>query len=234
VRAPLQTIKQTAAQIPLLHNLAARLRPRGHVFESAYATGAWGSAETGSGVGSEVAETPDVRRYLSDILQRLQIRTFLDAPCGDWNWMRLVDLGGVEYVGADIVPEVIESNHARFAGPGIRFIVADLTRDPLPRADLILCKDCWVHLSFQDIAAVLENFRRSGATWLLVNSCSHPVDNVNKFTGLGWRHLDLQRRPFNFPPPLESRPDDKSRPSETVALWRLADLPQLAIGSGAG
>jgi SAM-dependent methyltransferase len=222
-----QRIKRTAARIPLLHSLALRLRPRGQVFESAYATGAWGSAETGSGVGSEVAETPNVRLYLSDILQRLKIRTFLDAPCGDWNWMRLVDLGGVDYVGADIVAEVIESNRARFARVGIRFIVADLTRDALPCADLILCKDCFVHLSFQDIAAVLENFRQSGATWLLVNSCSHPVDNVNKFTGRDWRHLNLQRAPFHFPPPVESRPDDDSRPFETIALWPVADLPRL-------
>ena len=199
-----QRIKRTAARVALLHDLAMRLRPRARVFESAYATHAWGSAESGSGLGSEVAETPSVRLYLSDVLRRLNIRSFLDAPCGDWNWMRLVDLAGIDYVGADIVASVIDSNRVRFARPGIRFIVADLSNDPLPRADLILCKDCLVHLSFQDIAAVLENFRCSGATWLLVNSCSHAVDNVNKFTGLDWRHLNLQRAPFHFPPPVES------------------------------
>ena len=142
--------------------------------------------------------------------------------------MRLVDLSGVEYVGADIVPTVIERNRSSYSREGVRFVVADLTWDLLPRADLILCRDCWVHLSFQDIAAMLENFRRSGATWLLVNNCAHPVDNVNKFTGLDWRHLDLQQAPFHFPAPLESAVDDPTNLSETIGLWRFADLPQLS------
>jgi hypothetical protein len=145
--------------------------------------------------------------------------------------MRLVDLAGVDYIGVDVVPQVIENNQARFARPGVRFMIADLTRDDLPRADLILCRHCWPHLSYQDIAASLRNFRRSGATWVLLSHSPHVTKNTNKFTGLGWRHLNLQLDPFLFPPPLESRHDHKPHVPFEIGLWRVADLPDVALMS---
>ena len=155
------------ATIPLAHKLRAS---HAEMFASAYAAPVWGSAESRSGLGSELAATTVLRSYLPELFKRLDVKIFLDAPCGDWNWMKFVDLAGVDYVGIDVVPDVIASNQQRFARPGVRFMLADLTKDPLPCADLVLCRDCWAHLSFQDIAAVLENFRRSGATWLLVSN----------------------------------------------------------------
>jgi hypothetical protein len=162
---------------------------------------------------------------LPDLFKRLNVKVFLDAPRGDWNWMRLVDLAGVDYIGIDVVPDVITNNRHRFASSTVRFMLADLTKDPLPRADLVLCRDCWVHLSFRDIAAMLENFRRSGTTWLLVSNSSHIKRNRNKITGLNWRYLNLQRAPFHFPQPAESRKDHHPGVPFDIALWRIADLP---------
>jgi SAM-dependent methyltransferase len=224
-------ISRPLALIVPLHRWRIRLRPHAQLFAKAYAAEVWGSAESRSGQGSEVGATTSIRPFLSELFAQLRIRTFLDAPCGDWNWMRLVDLKGVDYIGADIVPAVIESNRARFSRDGVRFMVADLIRDDLPRADLVLCRDCWIHLSFQDIAAILENFRRSGATWLLVSNSPPKTRNWNTFTGLGWRHLNLQLAPFLFPPPLESRPDHYPHVPREIALWRIADLPSVRMTS---
>jgi SAM-dependent methyltransferase len=226
--ATARTIENTAATIPLVHAIARWLRPRGRLFGKAYANRTWGSAESGSGVGSELGATSSLRPYLPEIFNRLNVRTFLDAPCGDWNWMRTVDLTGVDYTGADVVPEVIASNQERFARPCVRFLVADLTKDDLPRADLILCRDCWVHLSFQDIGAMLENFRRSGAAWLLVSNSPHVETNENKLTSLRWRYLNLRKAPFHFPPALESRKDHYADVQFEITLWRIADLPSMS------
>ena len=223
--------REGVASIGPLHSWVVRLRPRTQLFAKAYTAEVWGSAESRSGQGSEVGATTSIRPLLSELFAQLSIRTFLDAPCGDWNWMRLVDLKGVHYIGADIVPAVIESNRTRFSRDGVRFMVADLTMDDLPRADLVLCRDCWVHLSFQDIAAILENFRRSGATWLLVSNSPHITRNSNQFTGLRWRYLNLRLAPFLFPPPLESRPDHYPHVPFEIALWRIADLPNVRIAS---
>jgi hypothetical protein len=215
------------ADTPGVQQILRKLRSRQHVFERCYSQRLWGSAESGSGCGSEIAATDDLRSYLPDLVGRLGVKLVLDAPCGDWNWMRLVDFGEVEYIGADIVPSVIDDNQSRYARPGVRFILADLAKDPLPQSDLILCRDCWVHLSFQDIAAMLENFRRSGATWLLVSDTPSAGRNLNKFTGASWRHLNLSLAPFHFPPPLDRQKDHHADVPFQISLWRITDLPSI-------
>lgn len=222
-------LNKWAADIPLLHDLRMRLSPRTATFGKAYATQAWGSAESGSGIGSELGATASLREYLPEVFKRLGVRSVLDAPCGDWNWMRRVDLAGVDYVGADVVPDVVARNAAAHARPGVRFMVADLTQDDLTRADLVLCRDCWIHLSFQDCAAMLENFRRSGAEWLLISNSPQVAQNVNQFTGATWRYLNLQQAPFHFPPPLEARKDHYDHTGFEITLWRIADLPPVAL-----
>ena len=212
-----------------VEKLRSLTRSRAQVFQMAYATRAWGSTESGSGTGSELAATENVSAYLPELFQRLQVSKFLDAPCGDWNWMRRVDLSGVDYVGADVVSDVVAKNNQQYARSGVRFIHADLTKDYLPTVDMILCRDCWVHLSFQDIAAILKNFRRTGATWLLVSNTPSQDRNQNKTTGIRWRHLNLHLPPFNFPPKIESRKDHYPNVPFEIALWRLADLPEVNL-----
>jgi hypothetical protein len=226
---PINPLREVIASIPLLPEALLRLRSRRRIFERAFEGPAWGSRESRSGDGSELGATETLRYYLPDLCRRLGIRTIFDGPCGDWNWMRHVDLTNIDYVGADLVRSLIVDNQNRFSRPGVRFIVADLTRDPLDRADLILCRDCWVHLSFRDIAAMLENFRRSGATWLLVSDSPGTERNYDKLTGLSWRYLNLCRPPFNFPPAVERRKDHYAHVHFQISLWRLADLPMIRI-----
>lgn len=225
-----QKANSIAVRTPGFGKLLSLTLPRAQVFEVAYAMRAWGSAESASGVGSELAATENVSAYLPELFQRYQVSKFLDAPCGDWNWMRRVDLSGVDYVGADIVSAVVAKNNQQYARSGVRFIHADLTKDDLPAVDMILCRDCWVHLSFQDIAAILKNFRRTGATWLLVSNTPSQDSNQNKLTGIDWRHLNLHLPPFNFPPAIESRKDHYPDVPFEIALWRLADLPEIFEG----
>jgi hypothetical protein len=221
--------KNVAIDIPGVEKLLSLTRPKAQLFQKAYATRAWGSAESGSGVGSELAATENVSAYLPELFRRLQVSKFLDAPCGDWNWMRRVDLSGVDYVGADVVSDVVAKNNQQYARSGVRFIHADLTKDDLPTVDMILCRDCWVHLSFKDIAAMLKNFRGTGATWLLVSNTPSQGKNQNKPTSIGWRHLNLHLPPFSFPPKIESRKDHYPDVPFEITLWRLADLPEVKL-----
>ena len=224
-----QRARSAALRIPGVEKLVSLALPRAQVFQVAYAAQAWGSAESGSGVGSELGATKNVSAYLPELFRRFQVSRFLDAPCGDWNWMRRVDLGGVSYVGADVVSSLVSTNSEKYARSGVRFICADLTKDALPTVDMVMCRDCWVHLSFEDIAAMLDNFQRTGATWLLVSNTPCQDRNQNKTTGIGWRHLNLNLPPFNFPPKMESRKDHYPDVPFEIALWRLADLPNVKL-----
>lgn len=229
-KSSIRSIGFSAIQrFPSLSNIERLIRPRAKVFAEAYRTQAWGSAESGSGQGSELGATAGLREYLPALCRRLGVKSLLDAPCGDWNWMHHVDLSGIDYSGVDVVQNVVASNQSKYQKSTVRFMQADLIRDTLPRADLVLCRDCWAHLSFQDIASILENFRRTGATWLLVSNSPNVAENKNKPTGLHWRYLNLERPPFNFPVPIESHKDHYDDVDFRITLWPFAALPQIKL-----
>ena len=71
------------------------------IFSEYFKENAWGSDESVSGAGSTVQATKWLVRELSDLLRRYSVKSVLDLPCGDFNWMRYVDLSGIDYVGAD-------------------------------------------------------------------------------------------------------------------------------------
>ena len=207
---------------------ALRGRDPSDIFREYVRINKWGDRESLSGKGSNLASTEELRRLLPPLFRDLGIHSLVDVPCGDFNWMAHVDLSGIDYLGGDIVPELVERNRARHDRPGVRFEVIDLIRGPLPRADLVFCRDCLVHLSTDHIAAALANVRASGSTWLLTTVYpGSPNDDI--YTG-EWRPLDLSRPPFGLPAPerliaegqewLPGQAKDKM-----LGLWKVADLP---------
>jgi hypothetical protein len=73
-------------------------------FRNIYLHNYWGSSETVSGTGSEKNQTSLIKEHLPLLLEKYQCKTILDAPCGDYQWMKtIVDEGSFFYIGADIV-----------------------------------------------------------------------------------------------------------------------------------
>jgi hypothetical protein len=184
----------------------ARL-PLAERFDRIAQTNLWG-AQTRSGLGSELAATARLRAVLPSFLARHGVRSLLDVPCGDFGWLSTVDLG-VSYIGADIVPSLVEENERRYGGPsgGRRFLTLDLTKDALPRADLVLCRDCLVHLSFENVGRALANIRASGAKYMLTTTFLEHDANTDIEDG-DWRMLNLERAPFNLPSPIDVLVED--------------------------
>ena len=90
----------------------SRGRSRTEIFDLAAKDNVWGSPESISGGGSEVAMTAGYRAQIVELLPRF--RSMFDAPCGDMNWMPLVlRRVKIDYLGGDISPHVIELNQAR-------------------------------------------------------------------------------------------------------------------------
>jgi len=195
-------------------------------FRHAYLANLWGGAESPSGPGSGLEQTAELARAIPELCRRLGIRTLLDLPCGDGHWMGGVALPGVRYLGADLLREVVARAAAR--SPGREFLELDLTASPLPRADLLLCRDCMVHLSFADNARALENLRRSGITWLLATTFPDEPVNLDIVTG-DWRPLNLELPPFDFPPPRELLREGCTEQAgrfadKSLGLWRVEVL----------
>jgi hypothetical protein len=169
-------------------------------FNYIYDNHLWPSAESVSGSGSEVTYTEPLREWLLVNLPKLEIKRFVDAPCGDFNWMKfVVPAVDINYIGLDIVTSLIDANNKRYAKSSINFEVANICEDKLPSCDLIMVRDCLIHLSFEDIEKVLKNLSRTDYKYLLTTS--HIVDagfkNKNIITG-EYRLIDIFSAPFNF------------------------------------
>lgn len=216
------------SEIPLRHPSSAGFLKR--KFSEIYEKNIFGGGTSRSGAGSDLVQTEVIRRELPAQLERLQVQTFLDAPCGDWYWMRQVDLGVETYFGVDIVESLIMKNQQEFGNASKIFLCLNLTQDDLPKVDLIFSRDCLVHLSLEDALRVIANFKRSGSKYLLTTTFTDLVRN-NDLAGKDsfWRPLNMQLHPFNFSPPLvlvnEGCTEEGGQYSnKCLGLWLLQDI----------
>ncbi len=202
-----------------------------NVFTHIYNTHAWPGKESYSGPGSTLKETTIIRKKIPELLQELNAKIFLDAPCGDFHWMQHVDLHFLDqYIGMDVVSTLIQKNKQKYENENRLFLCANIITDSLPQADVILCRDCLVHLKFQDIMQALKNMKSSGVTYLLTTT--YPRTQLNRKLNITaprpWRPLNLQRPPFNFPKPLilinEGSKHEKRHPDKSLGLWKIEDI----------
>lgn len=199
------------------------------VFTEIYKSNHWKSSESISGTGSEIKQTESLINDLDKLLTDMNIVSVLDLPCGDFKWMQKVDLSKIDYVGADIVEELIKNNIKQYKErENLKFIVLNLITDPLPKSDMIIVRDCLVHLSYEDINSAIKNIKSSGSKYLLTTTFTDYHLNHDIVTG-DWRPLNLQEKPFNFSSPIlvinenctEGNGEYKDK---SMALWDISKV----------
>lgn len=195
------------------------------IFTYYYKNNLWGNSESLSGIGSTVDYTKNIRNKLPKIFHDFEIKTILDAPCGDFNWFRLIDLNSdFEYIGGDIVVPLIKTNQSKYSDFNKKFIYLDITRTPLPKADIWLCRDCFIHLSNRDIYLALDNFLTSNIKYILTTNFPDEKNNTNIKTG-DFRKLNLLSPPFSLCNPLlEVRDSNDKSQNKNLSLWRASDI----------
>jgi len=200
-------------------------------FSKIYSNNTFGGTKSRSGEGSSMVQTAEIRRVLPQVIQEYGIESFMDAPCGDYYWMREMKLGVKQYIGVDIVDAVIEQNQRQFGESFTTFMCLNLVEDRLQKVDLIFCRDCLVHLTFEDIHKVISNFKKSESRYLLTTTFTKRKSNKDLIGADIWRPLDLQLPPFNFPKPLKLI-DEKCTEyngnfaDKHLGLWLLNEIKQ--------
>ena len=197
------------------------------IFEKIYDVHHWYDEESKSGPGSNLSQTTTVRAILSSLLKELEVKTFLDIPCGDFHWMKELDLSAYDYCGADIVSDIVRNNELMYSNDKRRFIWADITTSKIPKSDFLLCRDCLVHFSYADINKAINNIKNSGSKYLLTTTFpNRPNEDIT--TG-GWRPVNLEAPPFSFQKPLSLYNENCSEgygqyKDKSLALWSIDSL----------
>jgi SAM-dependent methyltransferase len=195
-------------------------------FQRIHDTNLWGAPASSSGLGSEIDATAVLRAELPRLLRKLSVTSLLDAPCGEASWINQADLRA-RFIGVDIVPALIERLQVRAAAGEINgeYHRADITRDPLPGCDAILCRDALVHRSFANIERAVANFRSSGARWLIATTFPEWQTNADCEDG-DWRALNFERAPFDWGRPVELINENCTEAGggwrdKSLGVWRL-------------
>lgn len=167
------------------------------LFSQYYQRNHWKDPESRSGPGSTLEYTKNLRARLPELFDKFNINTVLDAPCGDFNWMKhVVENYDITYLGCDIVPEIVRDNQ-KYVTDKIQFSELDITCDKLPDADLMICRDCLFHFSEEYIWKFLNNLAQSNIKYLLTSSHINNTQNKNIKVG-DFFTLNLFAFPYNF------------------------------------
>ena len=175
--------------------ITSALRPctaHREAFQRIYDHQLWGG---GSGHGSRRTTTEPYRQLLQRLLTGKQVERVVDLGCGDWQFSRLIDWDGIQYLGVDVVPAVIEADRRTHSAANIAFQCADIRTWHPPDADLYILKDVLQHWPDRDIKALLS--RMAGRRMLITNSAP-TADHIDLDLPGDFRPLDLRRPPFNY------------------------------------
>jgi len=208
-----------------LENNLLQLSPE-EVFKEIYNNNFWSSEESVSGKGSEIIQTGHLIDELQKIFNQFQIKSILDIGCGDFNWMKFMNLEKIRYIGADIVNEIVQKNKKKYYSDDIEFKKLNIINDKLPKVDLIFCRDCLGHFSFEHIKKSINNIIKSGSKYLMATSHQNTENNLDVVSG-SWRPLNLLAHPFSFPDPIYTINEKSTLPEnldKTMQLWSIEDI----------
>lgn len=208
------------------------------VFTNIYRGNRWFGKESVSGQGSNIEQTKIIIQEIPTLIRKLEASTFLDIPCGDFFWMSKVDLTGVNYLGADIVEPLILKNIKKYAGDNIHFKKMNLIADQLPAVDIVFCRDCLVHLSYDDIFKAISNVCTSESVFLVTTTFPSRTVNENIKTG-EWRTINFEIAPFHFPKPLQVIDEGCTEyrgaySDKALGVWRIEDIKEMLREKDAG
>jgi SAM-dependent methyltransferase len=195
------------------------------IFSQIYANGAWVMREhqgSLSGVGSTHLATRDLAVRLATFLHEVGCRRLVDIGCGDFNWMRTVE-GDFQYLGIDVVPEVIARNNSQYADERRHFACADATNGPIETGDVAICREVLFHLSFNDGLKLLRNVRAAGFQYVLLTTDKSVWFNSDIRSG-DFRRINLLKSPYGLPVPARELADDKVSMGRVLGVWRGASL----------
>ena len=218
----------------LRHRLKPNENAAEQIFTGIFENNDWNNHESISGQGSILKHTQIIIDKLPIFAKKHGVKTFLDAPCGDFNWMKHVKFDAVKYIGGDIVKELVTKNNALYANEDIAFQQLNIIEDELPEVDMMMVRDCLVHFNDKSIMDFLHNLTSSKVKFLLTTNFSLTKHNYDISMG-NWRPINLQRKPYSLPQQIDILSEESTEtygqfPDKALYLWDVADIRKALHG----
>jgi hypothetical protein len=159
------------------------------LFTKTYKENKWTSNESRSGIGSQLEYTESIRKLIIELIDG-GVEYIWDCSCGDWNWMKEIRESLPNYMGNDIVDELIELNTKKFGSDTIKFQCGDMLEElkklESASVDLLLCRHTLEHLSTDYVTNVIKEIRRVSKKALITsNNGGNSLLNPNGYNSRG-------------------------------------------------
>ena len=159
----------------------------------------------GSNIGTD--QYKQLVNNFTHIIDKYKINSILDMPCGDFLWIKeIIKKKDINYLGIDIVEELIKENNLKFKNEKINFQSCDILDFKIDKKfDLILIRDLFLHIKNSDIIKIINNLRSMNIKYVALNSYNNN-ENKEVITGQH-RKVNLLIKPFNLKKPIYSFKD---------------------------
>ena len=158
-----------------------------------------------SGHGSNINtdQSNNLISSLSSFIKNYKINSFLDMPCGDFLWMNelLKKNNIMNYLGIDIVDEIIKKNKKKYENEKIKFSTFDIINFHTDeKFELVFMRDFFIHINNADIKKVLSNIQKMNIDYFAFENYDISK-NEDVITGRH-RKVNLKLDPFNLGDPI--------------------------------
>ena len=168
------------------------------MFISTYIGKMWYEGGSISGAGSSLQYTEHIRRIVLDVINQNNVQTIWDCSCGDWTWMKEIKDKLPNYIGNDIVSELVELNTKEYGSDNIKFQCGDMLEElkklENDSIDLVICRHTLEHLDTEYSVNVVREIHRV-AKWAIITS----IDAVNtqlRPNGITARSVNLEKNEY--------------------------------------
>lgn len=167
-------------------------------FSAIYEGNKWGHQ---SGTGARSFNAIEYSAFLQSFIHNNAVRSVVDFGCGDWQFSRFIDWAGIEYVGIDVVPGLVERNQRAFGQEHVSFQLFQ-SIEAVPSADLLVCKDVFQHLPNALVQQYLDGLRNKFKFMLITNDIGPRAYLNQEIEPGGWRTLQFDHPPFSENAPI--------------------------------
>ena len=98
--------------------------------------------------------------------------------------------------------DLVLQNHSKYATENINFKIINIIEDSLPLVDLVIVRDCFIHLSNTDVMNSIKNIKKSNSIYFATTTfVNEDIQNKDIKTG-EFRFINLMKEPFNLMTPI--------------------------------
>jgi len=173
------------------------------LFTKTYKNDLWnmGRGESKSGLGSSLDYTINFRRELVEIIEKYNIKKLFDCSCGDWNWMKAISSHLPDYIGNDVVRDLIDENNIKYGNEKINFVCNDMLSQLKTynddELDLVVCRHTLEHLTTDYSIKVLLEIKRVSKYALITSAKNSDNENHDlNMDGHSGRMVNLNKDPY--------------------------------------